>query len=47
PEIKEPVGVATLQDGWFVVSDSETRSLHLVTSDGRWDRELWRASSWL
>ncbi|KAK3775809.1 hypothetical protein RRG08_002355 [Elysia crispata] len=42
PEIERPAGVATLQDGWFVVSDWRTDSLHLVTSDGRWDRELWR-----
>ncbi|KAK3729924.1 hypothetical protein RRG08_051895 [Elysia crispata] len=42
PEIEKPAGVATLQDGRFVVSDWNTRSLHLVTPDGQWDRELWR-----
>ncbi|KAK3752006.1 hypothetical protein RRG08_048493 [Elysia crispata] len=42
PEINHPAGVATLQDGWFVVLDWRTRSLHLVTPDGRWDRQLWR-----
>ncbi|KAK3775813.1 hypothetical protein RRG08_002359 [Elysia crispata] len=42
PVIKITAGVATLQDGWFVVSDNDTRSLHLVTPDGRWYRQLWR-----
>ncbi|KAK3795539.1 hypothetical protein RRG08_016314 [Elysia crispata] len=42
PQIKNPAGVATLQDGWFVVSDWKTTSLHLVTPDGHWDRQLWR-----
>ncbi|KAK3748127.1 hypothetical protein RRG08_030560 [Elysia crispata] len=42
PGIMHPAGVPTLQDGWFVVSDWGTFSLHLVTPDGRWDRELWR-----
>ncbi|KAK3762526.1 hypothetical protein RRG08_052996 [Elysia crispata] len=42
PEIEEPAGVTALQDGWLVVSDWRTRSLHLVTPDGCWDRQLWR-----
>ncbi|KAK3765307.1 hypothetical protein RRG08_027313 [Elysia crispata] len=40
--IKNVHGVATLQDGWFLVSDCSANSLHLVTPDGRWDRELWK-----
>ncbi|KAK3760109.1 hypothetical protein RRG08_056399 [Elysia crispata] len=42
PQIKCPCDVTALQAGWSVVTDEETQSLHLVSPDGRWDRELWR-----
>ncbi|KAK3800139.1 hypothetical protein RRG08_015100 [Elysia crispata] len=45
PQIGDSSGNAALQNGWSVFSNCITNSVHLVTPNGHWARELWRQCS--
>ena len=40
-QVQTPCGITCTQDGSCIITDGDTRTLHLVTSDGVWVRQLW------
>ncbi|GFO00704.1 hypothetical protein PoB_002720900 [Plakobranchus ocellatus] len=45
PQIKNPLGAAITTDGSILVTDMSNKTLHLVSSQGVWIRQLWPTSS--
>ncbi|GFO18770.1 hypothetical protein PoB_004527500 [Plakobranchus ocellatus] len=45
PQIKNPWGVAIVSDGSILVTDASNNTLHLVSSQGAWTKQLWSVPS--
>ncbi|GFN73580.1 hypothetical protein PoB_000008600 [Plakobranchus ocellatus] len=45
PQIQDPRGVAITSDGSILVTDGRNKTLHLVSSQGAWIRQLWSEPS--
>ncbi|GFO49009.1 hypothetical protein PoB_007551400 [Plakobranchus ocellatus] len=45
PQIATPSGVTMVSDDSLLVADYNTLSLHLVSSGGRWLKQVWTAPS--
>ncbi|GFO45776.1 hypothetical protein PoB_007228100 [Plakobranchus ocellatus] len=41
PQIKDPCGVAIAYDGSILVMEEGKKTLHLVSSQGAWTKQLW------
>ncbi|GFO02676.1 hypothetical protein PoB_002918100 [Plakobranchus ocellatus] len=45
PQINNPSGVAITSDGSILVTDGDNKTLHLVSSQGDWIKQLWSVLS--
>ncbi|GFO31289.1 hypothetical protein PoB_005779400 [Plakobranchus ocellatus] len=45
PQIKDPRGAAITPDGSILVTDTYNKTLHLVSSQGAWIKQLWSVPS--
>ncbi|GFO18760.1 hypothetical protein PoB_004526500 [Plakobranchus ocellatus] len=45
PQIQCPHGIAIASDGSILVTDRKNKTLHLVSSQGAWTKQLWSVPS--